>query len=102
RYATRARAPGSWKRRRTTAIRPSRPPRWRPGAAVQSDHVSCPTKRMDREGGSSEERSGDERRLAAPIEFGADVITLHHADGAVFYAAPSVTHILGYAIDEWV
>jgi two-component system cell cycle sensor histidine kinase/response regulator CckA len=59
---------------------------------------------MDRDGGaeSSEQRSANERRLAALIEFGADVITLHHEDGAVFYAAPSVIHILGYAIDEWL
>jgi two-component system cell cycle sensor histidine kinase/response regulator CckA len=43
-----------------------------------------------------------ERRLATLIEYGADVITAHNQEGVVFYAAPSLTHVLGYAVDEWL
>jgi two-component system, cell cycle sensor histidine kinase and response regulator CckA len=50
----------------------------------------------------SDDRSANERRLAALIEFGADVITLHREDGAVFYAAPSLSHILGYSVSDWL
>jgi PAS domain S-box-containing protein len=50
----------------------------------------------------ADERSATERRLGALVEFGADVITLHHDDGTIFYAAPSVTRILGYGADEWL
>jgi two-component system, cell cycle sensor histidine kinase and response regulator CckA len=49
-----------------------------------------------------EDRSADERRLAALIEHGGDVITLHHQDGSIFYAAPSLPHILGYGDEEWI
>jgi two-component system cell cycle sensor histidine kinase/response regulator CckA len=51
---------------------------------------------------SGVQSSAVERRLARLIEFGADVVTAHHQDGQVFYAAPSLTHVLGYTIEEWV
>src|SRR5690242_14050805 len=57
---------------------------------------------MESAGVESVGGSADERRVAALIEYGADVITLHHQDGVVFYAAPSLTHILGYEIEEWL
>jgi two-component system cell cycle sensor histidine kinase/response regulator CckA len=55
--------------------------------------------RMDGSNGG-DERSAEERRLATLIAFGADVITLHHEDGALFYASPSLTRVLGYAPQE--
>jgi two-component system cell cycle sensor histidine kinase/response regulator CckA len=57
---------------------------------------------MEATGADSVTNSADERRVAALIEFGGDVVTLHHPDGVIFYAAPSLTHILGYHIEEWL
>src|SRR5581483_6367115 len=59
---------------------------------------------MDREGGPAvgDERSVIERRLGGLIQYGADVITLHREDGVVFYAAPSLSHVLGYAVEDWL
>jgi two-component system cell cycle sensor histidine kinase/response regulator CckA len=57
---------------------------------------------MSAVGGGTDPRSVVEGRLAALIEFGADVITLHRDDGTVFWAAPSVTHVLGYPAEEWI
>jgi two-component system cell cycle sensor histidine kinase/response regulator CckA len=48
-----------------------------------------------------EEREG-ERRLATVMELGADVVTLHRADGTIFWAAASLTHVLGHAPAEWL
>src|SRR5689334_232574 len=43
-----------------------------------------------------------EGRLSTLVELGADVITVHHEDGDIFYAAPSLPRVLGYAIEDWV
>jgi two-component system cell cycle sensor histidine kinase/response regulator CckA len=60
------------------------------------------TRAMDSMGVDSLGSAADDRRVAALIEFGGDVITLHHLDGTVFYAAPSLAHILGHEIEEWL
>jgi PAS domain S-box-containing protein len=49
-----------------------------------------------------EERSESERRFATLMELVADVVTLHREDGTIFYAAPSLTHVLGHAPEEWL
>jgi PAS domain S-box-containing protein len=51
---------------------------------------------------TGDEPSAVERRLARLVEFGADVVTAHRPDGAVFYAAASLTRVLGYTVGEWV
>ena len=51
---------------------------------------------------TAEERSASERRFATLMELGADVVTLQQADGTIFYAAPSLTHVLGHAPPDWV
>jgi two-component system cell cycle sensor histidine kinase/response regulator CckA len=50
-----------------------------------------------------EERGGPEaieRRFTTLMELGADVVTLHHEDGTMFHAAGSLTHVLGYSVEE--
>ncbi|MCC6751874.1 MAG: PAS domain S-box protein [Deltaproteobacteria bacterium] len=49
---------------------------------------------------AEEEVARSERRFRAIVEHGADVITLHDADGALLYASPSVRRVLGYDPEE--
>jgi two-component system cell cycle sensor histidine kinase/response regulator CckA len=50
----------------------------------------------------AEGRSESERRFVTLLELVADVVTLHREDGTIFYAAPSLTHVLGHAPEEWL
>src|SRR4051795_11400386 len=43
-----------------------------------------------------------ERRLAAFMQYGADVILVHDQHGTIFFAGPSLPRILGYDVDELV
>jgi two-component system, cell cycle sensor histidine kinase and response regulator CckA len=51
---------------------------------------------------SGEERWEGERRFTTLMGLGADVVTLHREDGTIFYAAPSLTHVLGHAPEAWL
>jgi PAS domain S-box-containing protein len=43
-----------------------------------------------------------EERFRALIENSSDMISLLNSDGVIVYASPSVTRVLGYALDEYV
>src|SRR5690349_15155505 len=43
-----------------------------------------------------------ERRLAAFMQYGADVILVHDEHGTIFFAGPSLPRILGYEVGELV
>jgi len=51
---------------------------------------------------SQEDQHASEKRFRALIENSSDMIALVSADGAILYASPSTTRILGYPFEEFV